>query len=309
MFDFTVVIIYASIHALVPLLIAGLGELVVEKSGVLNLGIEGMMLVGCVAGFIISVNTESIALGFLVAAISAMLLATMFALLTVILRTNQVATGLALTIFGIGLSSFLGLNYVGEPLDGLQNIHIPWLSEIPVIGKLLFQHDVVVYFAFILLALVYYFLYKTRTGLIVCAVGDNHNAAYSMGYSVVKVRFLAILFGGAMAGIAGAYLSLVYTPLWSEQMTAGRGWIVMALVVFSTWRPDRLLLGSFLFGIVSILQLFLQGGEGVLNLIPTEFFAMLPYIITIVVLVTISASGKQGLSNAPASLGVPFEPK
>ncbi len=303
------IIIYATIHALTPLLIAGLGELVVERSGTLNLGIEGMMLMGCVSGFIVSVNTNSILLGFIVAALAGALMSSIFAFISLIFRVNQVVLGLSLTIFGIGLSAFIGLEYVGTPLKGLESIYISGLSDIPIIGKLIFNHDLVVYFAFFALFAVHYFLYKTRAGLILRAIGENHDAAYSMGYSVIKIRFLAILFGGAMSGIAGAYLSLVYTPLWTEEMTAGRGWIVLALVVFSAWKPFKLLLGAFLFGFVSIVQLFLQDSESILNFIPTEFFTMLPYVTTIAVLVIISSTKAKNLVVMPASLGKIFEPR
>lgn len=304
-----IIILYVSIHALTPLLLAGIGELVCEKSGVLNLGIEGMMLVGCISGFIVAILTESIFLGFIIAALAGTLMAFIFAILSVIFRANQVASGLALTIFGIGLSTFMGLNYVGTPLEGLDNIELGFLTNIPIVGKLIFNHDLVVYFAFFMLIVTHYFLYHTHTGLVLRAVGENHNAAYSMGYDVMKIRFLAVLFGGAMAGLAGAYISLVYTPLWSEGMTAGRGWIVLALVVFSMWNPLKLLLGAFLFGFVSIAQLFLQGDKGFLKDIPTEFFSMLPYITTIIVLVIISNRKKQGPLRAPLNLGIPFEPR
>ncbi len=307
--ELLIIILYVSIHALTPLLLAGIGELVCEKSGVLNLGIEGMMLVGCISGFIVAILTESIFLGFIIAALAGTLMAFIFAMLSVIFRANQVASGLALTIFGIGLSTFMGLNYVGTPLEGLDNIELGFLTNIPIVGKLIFNHDLVVYFAFFMLIVTHYFLYHTHTGLVLRAVGENHNAAYSMGYDVVKIRFLAVLFGGAMAGLAGAYISLVYTPLWSEGMTAGRGWIVLALVVFSMWNPLKLLLGAFLFGFVSIAQLFLQGDTGFLKDIPTEFFSMLPYITTIIVLVIISNRKKQGPLRAPLNLGIPFEPR
>lgn len=307
--ELLIIILYVSIHALIPLLLAGIGELVCEKSGVLNLGIEGMMLVGCISGFIVAILTESIFLGFIIAALAGTLMAFIFAILSVIFRANQVASGLALTIFGIGLSTFMGLNYVGTPLEGLDNIELGFLTNIPIVGKLIFNHDLVVYFAFFMLIVTHYFLYHTHTGLVLRAVGENHNAAYSMGYDVMKIRFLAVLFGGAMAGLAGAYISLVYTPLWSEGMTAGRGWIVLALVVFSMWNPLKLLLGAFLFGFVSIAQLFLQGDKGFLKDIPTEFFSMLPYITTIIVLVIISNRKKQGPLRAPLNLGIPFEPR
>ena len=304
-----IIILQASIPALIPLLIAGIGELVCEKSGVLNLGIEGMMLVGCVSGFVVTIISGNLLLGFIAAAFFGLLMASIFAILTVILRANQIASGLALTIFGTGLSAFIGLNYEGTPLSGLDNITIPILSNIPIVGKLLFNYDLMVYFAFILFFAIHYFLYKTRSGLILRAVGENHNAAYSMGYNVIKIRFLAVLFGGAMAGLAGSYLSLVYTALWTENMTAGRGWIALALVVFATWRPMRLLLGAFLFGFISILQLFLQANDGILRNVAAEFFTMLPYIITIIVLVVMSAKKTKKYLGAPLDLAKTFELK
>ena len=309
--DWFIIVFSAAIPAMVPLLLAGMGELVVEKSGTLNLGIEGMMLMGCVSGFITAIASGSLLLGFIVATFAGMAMSLLFALFTVYLRTNQVATGLALTIFGIGLSSFIGLPYVGEPLSGLAPLPIPLLADLPILGRLIFTHDMITYLAFALLALLSWFLYHSHYGLILRAVGDNHYAAYAMGYSVTNVRLLAILFGGCMSGLAGAYLSLVYTPLWTEQMTAGKGWIVLALVVFATWQPWRLLLGAFLFGLVSIAQLFLQGSESWLHAIPAQFFSMLPYIVTIIVLVLVNYLQRQRnrLPATPACLGVAFEPK
>ena len=307
--EYISIIIYASILSLTPLLIAGIGELVCEKAGVLNLGIEGMMLVGAISGFIATAVTGNVFFGFLMATVSGVLMSSIFATLTILLRTNQVATGLALTIFGVGLSAFMGLKYVGVPITGLGKLNIPLLAEIPFFGKILFQHDFLVYMAFMLLVGTHFFLFHTRLGLILRAVGENHNSAYSMGYSILKIRFLAVIFGGAMAGLGGSYLSLVYTPLWAENMTAGRGWIVLALVVFSTWLPSRLLIGAFLFGFVSISQLFLQGNQGIFSQIPAEFFAMLPYLTTIIVLIFISSIKMKHSFGAPSNLGVPFEAK
>ena len=287
--EITIAIIYSTIHALTPLLIAGIGELISEKSGTLNLGIEGMMLMGCISGFIMSLITGSILIGFIMAALTGMMLASLFAFFVLILRANQVVFGLSLTIFCTGLSAFLGQKYIGVPLDGLSNINIYFLSDLPIIGKLLFSHDLLVYLAFVLLFASQYFLYHSHAGLILRAVGENHDVAHAFGYSVIKIRFYALMFGGAMAGIAGAYLSLVYTPLWAENMTSGRGWIVLALVIFSMWRPYRLLFGAFLFGFASIAQLFLQVSDSALQIIPTEFFTMLPYLATLIALVFISS--------------------
>ena len=227
------------ITAATPLVFAALGELVVEKSGVLNLGVEGMMLTGAVAGFAAAHVTGSAVLACFAAVIAGMLLAALFAALVLNLQASQVATGLALTIFGVGLSALLGQELVGIAYEGLPTLNIPVLSGIPVLGPLLFGHDALVYFSFIMVALVTWFLYRTRAGLILRAVGDPHDAAHAIGYPVLRIRFFAILFGGAMAGLAGAYLSLAYSPMWVENMSAGRGWIALALVVFATWRPMR----------------------------------------------------------------------
>ena len=307
--DLFVIIIYATVQACIPLLLAGLGELVCERSGVLNLGIEGMMLMGAVGAFVVAVETESLFLGFIVAMMAGLIMSGCFALLTLILRSNQVASGLALSIFGVGLSAFIGLEYVGTPLQGLETIFISYLSEIPILGKLLFQYDLIVYLAIVLLLSTHWFLYHTRLGLVMRAVGENHDAAHMMGYSVIKVRACAVLFGGMMAGLAGAYLTLVYTPLWSENMTAGRGWIALVLVVFATWRPIRLLIGAMLFGFVSITQLFLQGDDGLLSAVPTEFLTSLPYLTTIIVLVIISSAQRRKSLGAPTNLGKIFEPR
>jgi simple sugar transport system permease protein len=303
--DTIVAIIYATIHSSTPLLIAGLGELITEKSGILNLGVEGIMLIGAICGFIGAIQTGNILVGFISAAIGGMIIAAFFAFLVIILRCNQVAAGLATTIFGIGLSAFMGLEYTGKPFIGLQNIQIPFLSDIPIIGKLLFQHDLVVYCSILLLILIQFFLFRTRYGLILRAVGENHHAAHSMGYAVLRIRFFAVIFSGALIGIGGAYLSLVYTPLWVEDMTAGRGWIVLALVVFSMWRPKYLLLGAYIFGFMGISQLFVQGSS---IRIPSQFLSMLPYLTTILVLVLISNKGSKIALRAPGSFGQTYEP-
>ncbi|MEE8246459.1 MAG: ABC transporter permease, partial [Alphaproteobacteria bacterium] len=248
----------ATVRAGTPLVFAALGELVTEKSGVLNLGIEGMMLIGAVAGFIATVLTGSPALGVLAAIVAAMAISAVFGFLTLTLMANQVATGLALTIFGIGLSAFVGLAYIGTPIQGMQQLSLPWLGEIPVIGPLLFGQDPLVYLSLVMLALVTWFLYRSRPGLVLRAVGESHDAAHAIGYSVLGIRYLAVMFGGGMAGLGGAYLSLVYTPQWAESMTAGRGWIALALVVFATWRPARVLLGAYLFGGLTIIGFYIQ---------------------------------------------------
>lgn len=291
---------YAMVRTGTPLLLVALGELVCEKSGVLNLGQEGMMLFGAVAGFIAAFATGSLWLGVLVACLAGMLLSQLFAVVALGFNANQVATGLALTIFGVGLSSFVGAGWVGKPLAGLEPINLPLLSEIPLIGRMLFGQDVLVYLSFALFVLVTWALLKSRVGLIIQAVGENPNAASAMGLPVLRVRVLALLFGGAMAGLAGGYLSLAYTPMWAENMTAGRGWIALALVVFASWRVGRVLLGAYLFGLASILHLVAQG----IGLsIPGNLLAMLPYVATIIVLVLLSRDAVRTRLYAPVSLG------
>ena len=301
--DTIVAILVATMRAGTPLLFAALGELITEKSGVLNLGIEGMMLMGAVTGFIATVLTGNPLIGVLAAMLAGMAMAGIFGFLTLTLMANQVATGLALTIFGVGLSAFVGLGYIGTPIHGLPGIAIPLLSDIPVLGPLLFNHDPLVYVSFILLAAVTWFLYKSRPGLILRAVGESHEAAHAIGYSVLKISYLAVLFGGATSGIAGAYLSLVYTPQWAENMTAGRGWIALALVVFATWRPARVLLGAYLFGGITIMGLHVQAAGFAIS---SHLIATLPYLATVLVLVLISRDATRIKLNAPAALGKSF---
>ncbi len=303
--EILVATILTIITAATPLLYAALGEMITEKAGVLNLGVEGMMVMGAVIGFTAVHFTGSPAIAVAAAIIAGALMASIFALLVLKFHASQVPTGLALTLFGIGLSALIGQGLVGVAYDGIPKIHIPVLSNIPVIGPLFFQHDLLVYLSFIMVALISYFLGRTRAGLILRAVGDSHDAAHAMGYSVVKIRLFACLFGGGMAGLGGAYLSLAYSPMWIEQMTAGRGWIALALVVFATWRPLRVLLGAYLFGGISILQLHAQAmGIG----IPSQVMSMLPYLATILVLVIISRDSAKVKMNAPASLGKDFQP-
>jgi simple sugar transport system permease protein len=294
------------ISAATPLLLASLGELVVERSGVLNLGVEGMMLAGAVTGFAVTATTGSAALGIVCAMLAGMLMAFAFGLLTLSLMANQVATGLALTIFGIGLSSLIGAGFVGIAVDPLPKLNITGISTLPVIGPLLFSHDVLIYASVALTAGVAWFLKRSRGGMILRAVGESDESAHSIGYDVIRVRYMAVLFGGLMAGLAGAFLSLSYTPLWIENMTAGRGWIALALVVFATWRPWRVLFGAYLFGGVTILQLTAQGA-GWFD-VPSQVMSMLPYIATILVLTIISAGPWRARLNAPACLGKPFRP-
>ncbi len=291
------------IIAATPLLFAALGELITEKSGVLNLGVEGMMIVGAIGGFATGLNTGSLALGVAAAAAAGMALAALFALMTQYLMSNQVATGLALTLFGLGVAALAGQDYAGKTLDVGGKLDIPGLTDLPVIGPLLFGHDALVYLSLLMAVAVWRFLTRSRAGLVLRAVGENHDAAHAIGYPVRLVRVGAILFGGAMAGIGGAYLALVQTPLWVEGMTAGRGWIALAIVVFAAWRPWRALLGAYLFGGVTIVQLNLQA-LGVA--IQSQYLSMAPYLVTIIVLAIISADRARARLDAPACLGRPF---
>ena len=268
-----------------PLVFAGIGELVTENSGVLNLGLEGLMLVGAVTGFISLVLTGNYFYSLVLSIISGVILSGIFAFLVLNLMTNQIATGLALTIFGIGLSAMLGKKFGGTPIDGLNPYYFIVIS-------------------FLLVFFVAYFLSKTKTGLIVRAVGENHNSAYALGYNVIKTRYLTIIFGGVMSSLAGYYISICYAPMWQEGMTAGRGWIALALVVFATWKPWRLLVGAYIFGGVAIMQMNLQA-IGVK--LPGQFFNMMPYLATIIVLVFISSNKLRLKLSAPSSLNIPFE--
>ena len=299
-----VAIVVATLRAGTPLVFAALGELVTEKSGVLNLGVEGMMLVGAIGAVIGTLATGSYALGLLAAIVAGAALSLVFGFLTLSLRASQVPAGLALTIFGIGLSAFIGLPYQDKPLGGLKPIDIPGLSDIPVVGPLLFGHDLLVYLSILVFVGVWFFLYRTRAGLVLRAVGESAESAHAIGYPVILIRYLAVMFGGAMGGLAGAYLTLAYTPMWAENMSAGRGWIALALVVFATWRPGRVLVGAYLFGGVTVAQLHLQG-QGIA--ISPHLLSMLPYIATIVVLVLISWDAARIKLNAPAALGKPFQ--
>jgi simple sugar transport system permease protein len=283
-----------------PILLAAIGEMVVEKSGVLNLGVEGMMITGAVVGFAVSVTFASPGLGFAAAALAGAALSLVFALLTQFLLSNQVATGLGLTLAGLGLSSLIGKPYEGIKSPTLPKLELPVLSDLPVVGPMLFSHDAMVYLSLLLVLAVWAFLKFTRAGLILRAVGESHGSAHALGYKVVQIRILAILFGGACAGLGGAYLSLVRVPQWTEGMTAGAGWIALAIVVFASWRAGRVAIGAYLFGGVTVLQLNLQAAGA--N-VPVALLSASPYLITIIVLVLISARGAHG---APASLGRSF---
>ncbi|CUH50830.1 ABC transporter permease [Shimia sp. R11_0] len=294
-----VLLIASLMVAATPLLLAAIGELIVEKAGVLNLGVEGMMIIGAIAGFAIAVETTSPMMGLLAAMVAGAVLSLLFAFLTQFALANQVASGLALTLFGLGLSALMGQSYVGIKPPAMATLDIPVLSDIPVLGPILFSHDPVLYIGIALTAAVWWFLKKSRGGLILRAVGESHDAAHALGYNVIRVRILAIMFGGACAGLGGAYISLIRVPQWTEGMTAGIGWIALALVVFASWKPWRVLLGAYLFGGINVLQLNLQAA-GIA--IPVEYLAMSPYLITILVLVIMSADK----SGAPASLGRTF---
>ncbi|MCJ9703625.1 ABC transporter permease [Bradyrhizobium sp. SHOUNA76] len=297
-------IILAVLAASTPLLIAATGELVTERSGVLNLGVEGMMIVGAACGFAGAWLTGSIFIGALFGIVAGTMMSLIFALMALGLAVNQVATGLALTILGVGLSGLIGAGFVGERITPAVHLSIPGLTDIPLVGRVLFGEDGFVYFSIALVIGVWWFLYRTRAGLILRACGDNHVSAHALGYPVLRIRTLAVMFGGACAGLAGAYLPLAYTPFFIPGMTAGRGWIALALVVFSSWRPGRLVVGAYLFGAVTILQLHAQGwGIG----IPSQFMSALPYLATIIVLVLLSRA-RSGGSTAPAALGTVFVP-
>jgi simple sugar transport system permease protein len=297
--------IAATMRAGTPLIFAGLGELVTEKSGVLNLGVEGMMLAGAAGGFIAAVGSGDPTLGIVAAMLAGTAMALLFGVLTLSLQANQVATGLALSIFGTGLSAFVGRDYVDKTFRGLAAFDVPSLTSLPVVGPALFNQDILVYASIALLVGVHRFLARSRAGLVLRAAGESPDAAHALGYPVVRIRYLAVLFGGAMSGLAGAYLSLAYTPMWTENMTAGRGWIALALVVFATWKPLRLLLGAYIFGGVTIVQLNIQGA-GIA--FPSQLLSTLPYLATILVLVLISRDVTRVRLNAPASLGKAFRP-
>ena len=302
--DISVVSLIASlIVAATPILLAATGELIVEKSGVLNLGVEGMMIMGAICGFIAAVNSGSPFVGFCIAAISGAILSLLFAILTQYLLANQVASGLALTLFGLGLAALLGHSYSGINPPSSPKFEWFGMSDISIIGPIIFNHDLMVYFSVFLVLIVWIFLKFTRAGLILRAVGENHDAAHALGYKVIRIRVLAIMFGGACAGLGGAYLSLIRVPQWTEGMTAGAGWIALAIVVFASWKPWRLILGAYLFGGVTILQLNLQANGFA---IPVSYLSMAPYLVTIVVLVIMSADRTRASVNAPASLGKIF---
>jgi ABC-type uncharacterized transport system permease subunit len=303
--ELIIAIIITVVGASTPILIAALGELVVEKAGVLNLGVEGMMLVGAITAFVIVFTTGNHYLAIALAAAAGVATSLIFGFLTLSLSANQTATGLALTIFGTGFSALAGGGYSAKPVTLLGPLFPGGTSD--PFWRVLFGHSALVYFALIMVVAIWWFLKKTRAGLILRAVGENDLSAHSIGYSVIRVRYMAVMFGGAMAGIAGACFPLLLTPQWAERMTAGRGWIAVALVVFASWRPFRLLAGAYLFGLVMTMELYAKAGGGPLAVIPAELWAALPYLATVVVLVLISIR-RDASTNAPACLGKPFLP-
>ena len=295
----------ATLNAGTVLAIAALGLLINEKAGIVNLGAEGMMLCAAIAGFATVVHTGSNWLGFLAGAGAGALLAAIFGVLVIWLNTNQYATGLALSLFGVGFSAFSGISYVQAKLPERPQFAIPVLGDIPLVGPALFRHHPAVYLTILFAAALIWFLYRTRSGLVLRSVGESPESAHALGYPVRHIRLAAVVAGGAMCGLAGAFISIVYTPLWVEGMVAGRGWIALALTTFATWRPARVLLGAYLFGGVTMLQFHLQGvGLDV----PSQFLSMLPYLATIVVLALISRNPAWIRVNMPASIGKPFYP-
>lgn len=300
MLDSVIFLLAGTLAAATPLLFTAMGEAVVEKSGVLNLSIEGMMAVGAATGFVVTTITGSYVSGFAMAAIASAALSVVFACLVLVFLANQVAAGLAVGILGLGLSVLIGKQYEGKTINPLDDLDLGWLSELPVIGEVLFSHDIMVYTGLAMVLLTWWVLSHSKLGLIIRAVGESPKSASVIGYPVVLIRLTAIGFGGAMAGLGGAYLTLAYTPLWAEGLVAGRGWIVVALVVFGMWRPLRIALGAYLFGAVSLLELFIQGMGFA---IPSQLMSALPYVITIIILAVISRDARLIRLNHPASLG------
>jgi simple sugar transport system permease protein len=296
-------VLAASVRAGTPILLAALGELLAERAGALNLGVEGMMLVGALAGFVVAQQTGQPWYGVLAAGLAGLLLSLIYAGLTISLRANQVIAGLALTIFGTGVSGFWGRPFIGQPVAGFTTTALPWLADVPLIGAIAFQHDPLVYVAYLAVPLLWYLLYHTRPGLKIRAVGESPASADAMGVSVMAWRYGCVLIGGAAAGAAGAHLSLAYTHMWVENMTAGRGWIAVAMVIFGTWDPWRTALGAYLFGGVQALQLRLQA-VGVA--VPTHLLMMAPYAFTIAVLVVASGERARRRLGTPTALGLPY---
>ena len=303
--DSYALLIAATLNAGTVLAIASLGLLINEKAGIVNLGAEGMMLCAAIAGFASVVYTGSDTMGFIAGAATGALMAAVFGGLVIWLNTNQYATGLALTLFGGGFSAFAGISYVQAQIPERPNFAIPYLSDIPLVGPALFRQHPLVYLTVVFALVLIWFLYRTRSGLILRSVGESPESAHALGYPVRWIRMGAVMMGGALCGLAGAYLSIIYTPLWVEGMVAGKGWIALALTTFATWRPARVLLGAYLFGGVTMLQFHLQG-VGVE--LPSQVLSMLPYLATIVVLAFISRNPRWIRINIPAAMGKPFYP-
>jgi simple sugar transport system permease protein len=300
----TEAILLTIVTASTPLLIAALGELVTERSGVLNLGVEGMMAMGAACSFAAAVTFDSTLLGVAAGILAGALMSALFALVVLGFAANQVGSGLALTIFGLGLSGLIGAPFVGSRRDPVAPIHIPALSDLPFVGRLFFGQDLFVYMSVALVVLVGVYLVRSRSGLTLRSVGENHTSAHALGLPVWRIRFWAIVFGGACAGLAGAYLALVYTRFWSPGMTAGRGWIALALVVFAAWRPGWVLVGAYIFGAATVLQLHAQAAQfGV----PSQLLSAVPYLATILALLLLSLRHGRAI-GAPGSLGMPFVP-
>ena len=297
-------ILAAAIRSGTPVLYAVLGELLTERAGVMNLGLEGVMLVGAFAGFSATRATGNPYIGLLMAFATGCFIVLIHAFLTISMGTNQVVSGLALSLFGSGLSALLGRNYIGETISGINPVHLFFLGDIPLIGPIFFRHDILVYLSYALVPFLCWFLFRTRAGMNLRAVGENPRAADAMGLSVVKIRYLYTLLGGGLVGLAGGYLSVVYTQMWVEGMTAGRGWIAVALVIFGTWHPARAAIGAYLFGGVEALQLRMQAAG---SSVPASLLLMLPYLMTLIVLTVISIRKGKGTGlGAPAALGNPF---
>ncbi len=303
--DAFALLIAATLNAGTVLAIAGLGLLINERAGVLNLGAEGLMLVAAIAGFATAVHTGSDVLAFGAGMAAGGVLAAVFGLLVIWLNTNQYATGLALSLFGAGFSAFVGIQYTQQKIGDRSRFEIPGLADIPFFGPALFKQHPMVYFTVLGMFALSWFLYRSRAGLVLRAVGESPESAHALGYPVRRIRLAAVVAGGALCGLSGAYISVIYTPLWVEGMIAGKGWIALALTTFATWRPARILLGAYLFGGVTMLQFHLQG-EGVQ--IASQWLSMLPYLATIVVLVLISRNPTWIRVNMPASLGKAFFP-
>lgn len=301
-------VLFATVVAGTPLIIVALGLLVNERAGVLNLGSEGMMAMGAVVAFAVTHTSGSPWLGAVAGMAAGMSVSLIFGFLTLTLQANQVATGLALAIFGVGLSAFIGKPYESVALQSVPAVRIPFIADIPIIGEALYNQQAMVYLSWALFWAVLWFLYRSRAGLVLRAVGESPTSAHAIGHPVTLIRYLAVLFGGAMAGLGGAFLSVFYTPMWVEGMVAGRGWIALALVVFATWRPLRVMIGAYLFGGVMITQLFIQG-SGLQIDFPAQFLSSLPYWATIIVLVVISSNLNKIRLNSPASLGKPYRPE